>query len=357
MMSTPNRVLHIVNEFDHVGNGIVNVSCDLAYAQAKAGLKVAVASEDGSYVELLSAHGVSHYPVNLNDRSVRGIVRASVGILRAVSDFQPDIIHAHTMSAAILGRLGARSRRLVTTVHNEYQRSSSLMRLGHAVVGVSEAVSQSLIERGFPAKKVRTVYNGIVGSPRFNSEAQRFASMSSPSIVAVGMVSHRKGSDLLVEAFDAIGVDFPAVDLYFVGNCHWPELVSMVKSGTMSTRVHFEGFSSDPRSYMKPETILVLPSRQDPFPLVLLEAREMGVAIVGSDADGIPEALEFGEAGLLFKSGDAQGLADCLRQLLSDDELREQLASRTQRNLEPFSVDAMALAYQEVYTQVRKGMP
>lgn len=70
------RILHVINKFDHVGKGIVNIACDPAYAQARVLHAVGVASLDGSYVDLLQPEGVEHLPLGLNDRGAGGIYRA-----------------------------------------------------------------------------------------------------------------------------------------------------------------------------------------------------------------------------------------------------------------------------------------
>ncbi|MEA5528331.1 glycosyltransferase family 4 protein, partial [Dolichospermum sp. UHCC 0684] len=78
-------------------------------------------------------------------------------------------------------------------------------------------------------------------------------------------------------------------------------------------------------------------SHCESFGLVLTEAREAGCAIIASDVDGIPETLDYSQAGILVPPKDIPALANTLTQLLSDRQLLDQWKFRAQQNLERFS--------------------
>ncbi len=71
--------------------------------------------------------------------------------------------------------------------------------------------------------------------------------------------------------------------------------------------------------------MLVLPSRCEGMGRVLIEAMAAGLPVVGSTAGGIPHWIRDGETGLVFRSGDADELADRLRRLLADPALCERM--------------------------------
>jgi glycosyltransferase involved in cell wall biosynthesis len=98
--------------------------------------------------------------------------------------------------------------------------------------------------------------------------------------------------------------------------------------------VHFLGFVPDPRPYLHSADVFVLASRKDPFPLVIPEAREAGCAIVASNVDGIPEALEHGRAGLLVAPGDPQEIARAIARLLGNPEELAYFRMRARDNLD-----------------------
>jgi glycosyltransferase involved in cell wall biosynthesis len=82
----------------------------------------------------------------------------------------------------------------------------------------------------------------------------------------------------------------------------------------------------------------VLASHRDPSPLVIPEAREAGCGIIASDVDGISEALDGGQAGLLVPPADSHALATALVKLLSDPNVLHRWKKQAQHNLERLKV-------------------
>jgi glycosyltransferase involved in cell wall biosynthesis len=99
--------------------------------------------------------------------------------------------------------------------------------------------------------------------------------------------------------------------------------------------------------------IFVLASHREPFGLVLTEARETGCAIVATDVDGIPETLDYGEAGILVPPQDSQSLAYALIQLLSDRQKLQDWKLRGQKNLQRFSTTRMTEETLNIYSELR----
>jgi glycosyltransferase involved in cell wall biosynthesis len=149
----------------------------------------------------------------------------------------------------------------------------------------------------------------------------------------------RKGITELIAAFEEVAQDFPEVHLYLVGNGPDKQLFeSQAQATAVSNRIHFEGFQPEPQRYLLACDIFVLASHRDPCPLVLSEAREAGLAIVATEVDGIPEALDNGKAGLLVPAQDSNKLAQALIQLLSNKDTLQEWKQRSQENLEWLNV-------------------
>ncbi|EYB66761.1 hypothetical protein DEIPH_ctg076orf0021 [Deinococcus phoenicis] len=348
------KILHILNEFREIGNGIVNVATDLACLQSREGHQVLVASSGGEYEHLLLDYGGRHVRLDQRRRPLE-LARAALKWREIVHEFEPDIVHAHMMTGVMLARLlrGSAPYRIVTTVHNEFQRSADLMRYGDRVVAVSEAVGEAMVRRGTPRHNLRVVLNGTLGSPRrVPLENLTPAELKRPAIVTVGAVSERKGSDLLIEAFRRVAPAHPEAQLYFVGGRDWPAAEELARASGVGGRIHFVGFEPQPQRYLLGADIFAFPSRQEPFGLVLLEAREAGLPIVASDVDGIPEALSGGRAGLLIPPADPTSLAAALDSLLSSAAQREEWTARARLGIEAFSVERMHREYLNVYREV-----
>ena len=228
------------------------------------------------------------------------------------------------MTGAILGRVAryGATWRLVTTVHNEWQRSAIAMGVGDRVIAVSAAVAEQMARRGISASKIDVVRNGPLNSPRRSSdESASVVALARPAILTVAGLYQRKGIGDLIAAFEQLAPEHETAALYIVGD--GPDrsaLEARVRASAFSARIHFTGFQADPSPFYRAADIFVLASHSEPFGLVLAEAREAGCAIVASNVGGIPEVLDDGRAGILVPPCRPEILAEALSGLLGDPD-------------------------------------
>jgi glycosyltransferase involved in cell wall biosynthesis len=337
------RILHLANHCDEVGNGIMNVAVDVSCKQVERGHQVAFASGGGAYVELLQRHRVEHFTVVQAWHRPLTLPTTIIMLRSLIRSFQPDIVHAHMMTGALLARALRRhnSFRLVTTVHNEWQRTAVLMGVGDRVIAVSGAVKDRMQRRGLPPRKLRVVRNATLGSPRrpCTGAFDRIA-LSHPAIVTIAGMFERKGIRDLIAAFGLLAPEHPCAHLYLVGDGPDRRIFEgLARSLPCRDRVHFVGFVRDPRPYLAQADVFVLASRNDPSPLVIPEAREAGCAIVATEVGGIPEGLNGGEAGILIPARSPRKLATMVGLLLSDPVQRALWQQRSRANLDWLRLD------------------
>ena len=354
------RIVHILNHVDEVGNGIVNVAVDLACLQQGAGHDVLVLSGGGSFERLLEQHGVQHRVVE-QERRPLALLQALRRFRAEVGLFRPHIVHAHMMTGAVLARLGyARPPyRLVTHVHNEFQRAAILMGVGARVIAVSAAVAASMRRRGVPGNKLRVVQNATIGSTRHQPlSSHRPADLQHPAVVTVAGMYKRKGIWDLIEAFDGVVRQIPGAQLYLVGSgpdlAFFEDEASKLKS---AKQIHFEGFQRLPQPYFLAADVFVLPSHKESFGLAIVEAREAGCAIIASDIDGIPEALDNGSAGLLVPIKNPAALQEKITDLLLDRDELDRWRLKAQSGLDKFNVLHMTRQVEAVYEELLAGRP
>ncbi len=348
----PLNILHIANHVKQSGNGIVNVMVDLACEQAILGHRVAVASQGGEYLELLKQHHIDHYNLDQTRKPMQ-MLQAFFDFRSIVKRFQPDIIHAHMMTGALLSRYlkGLSKYKIVTHVHNEFQKSADYMKVGDTVIAVSHAVAHSMAKRGVHEEKLRVVLNGTIGSRR-NTRMEE-VQLKGRSIVTVAGLNERKGIADLMKAFNIISDQCPDSELYIVGD--GPERERFKEMASQSAhphKIHFEGFQTDPRRYMCSCDVFVLASHKDPFPLVLLEARESGCAIIATEVDGIPEALDFGRSGMLVPPKAPEKLAAAMLNMLCDEKLRQEYKHSAQQGLDFYKVERVAKETLRIYEEI-----
>lgn len=346
------RILHLAN---HCGkaNGHVNVSVDMACTQAKNGLQVGYASSGGDFIGLMQSFGVQIFTIPEPHRSLSGYLRANAALAKTLWHFKPDIVHIHMAAQSVLMQpfrlLGYKT---VTTVHNEFDRSVWLMGLSTRLVTVSTSNAERMRRRGFSRKRIRTVLNGSIGSPRLPASFTP-AKLEHPAILTVCGMHHRKGIPDLLHAFRLVLQHFPEARLYLAGEGPSREEYEVLAQELgIAAATNFLGFQSDPREYLYPADIFVLASHAEPGALVIAEARDAGCAIVGTNVDGIPEMLDHGAAGILVPPRQPEALAEALLRLLSDQELLARHVARAKEHADRYSIQRVCRDMNEVYQEL-----
>ena len=346
------RVLHVLNDVTDRGNGIVNTAVDLAMEQSQQGLTVAVASAGGPYEALLARAGVTHLRLD-QTRGPLHIAAAASALFRHIGAYRPDVVHAHMRTGLLLAWLCRRVQHfaLVGHVHNVHDRESVLMGMADRVIAVSESVAATMAAQSIPIRKIRVVLNRTLGSRRVPPVSEITpANLAHPSIVTVGGMNHRKGIQELIVAFESIAAELPDAELYLVGDGpDRAQFEAQARASRFADRIHFEGYQSEPQAYMHSADVFVLASRRESFGLVLIEAREAGCAIVATDIDGVPEALDGGRAGLLVPPADTHALAAAIHRLLANEKDRDAWKQRAKAGIERFHVSRMAQETTVVY--------
>lgn len=148
---------------------------------------------------------------------------------------------------------------------------------------------------------------------------------------ACGTIEYRKGTDLFLEvAWHLARVDLPGpVTFVWVGGD--PASIADAERRAaelgLGDRVRFVGPQADPAAWFALMDVFVMPSREDPFPLVCIEAAAVGTPIVTFDTGGIPELVRQG-CGEVIGYPDVPAMADAVAALLVDGVRREELGER-----------------------------
>jgi len=343
------RIAHYLNHTRRA-NGHVAVAVDLACEQAK-NHEVYVVSAPGDFDELLVQSGVA--VIHVDDAS--GPLRLPFMALRlfqALRRVRPQIVNAHMVAAALSASIVRPflGFKMVTTVHNSFDRQARFMAVGDRVIAVSDSVQDEMRRAGVPQRKLRIVTNGTIGGRRRPFLPRRSVPLEHPAVVSVCGLHRRKGVHHLIDAFDAARHRCAPANLYLVGEGpERAELEAQARQTASSAHIHFLGYMDDPREVLASADIFVLASLRDPFPLVLLEARQMGNAIIASAVDGIPQALGHGQRGVLVPPGEVEPLSEALAMLLLDDASRRKLAAAASENIDELHVERMSARTLDVY--------
>ncbi len=352
------RILHVLN---HTGrlNGNVHAAIDLACVQARLGHDVVVVSGGGSFDTLLKDNAVETIQISQHRRPIN-MARAIISLSKLMRFRRLDVVHAHMMTSALLCWPACKVANvpLVTTVHNEFERSAVAMGVGRRVIAVSDAVACSMQQRGIPARRLRTVLNGTIGSPRHEGPPGPPKVLGSPSILFVGGLHPRKGLLDLLEAFQMVAACVPDATLHIVGEgpCE-TEYKAAAAAMPCAPAITFYGAQDDPRPWFQGADVFALPSRAEPAGLVLSEACEAGCAIVASDVGGIPQMLDGGRAGVLVPPRNPAQLAAALVALLTVPANLEEGKLLALKNVSRMSLARVAQETLDVYRECLTACP
>ena len=250
-------------------------------------------------------------------------LRAASAIRRAVDRDRIDLVYVNgprVLPAAVLAGVP-----IVFHAHNVvghgYARALlrwCFHRFDGPVIAVSRFVANTLAGL-LPSDRLKVVHNGVFAP----APAERNFKGSSPWVGIVGRISPEKGHLDFIRAAGIVARADPDVRFVVVGA---PMFSKTPFSGTTfdetlrqmpeSSRIRFLGWSDDiPGSFAKID-ILAVPSAEEPFGRVVIEAFAAGTPVVAYPSGGIPELIEHGRTGLLTRAFSAESLAAEIRFLI-----------------------------------------
>lgn len=228
-----------------------------------------------------------------------------------------------------------------------------LLRAAAAVTTVSDALGRRLVEIfPFAASVKRTVHNAIPAGFLY-SAGMRDAPLRDIDVLFAGNLIPRKGVDILLHALRIVRERRPALRAAIAGHgTEQQSLESLATELALTDAVRFTGRQERHalvRLFQRAR-VAVVPSRAEPFGLVVVEAMVCGAAVVASNVGGIPEiALETGGIALVPPE-DPVELARAIASLLDEPALRDRVADEARsRALAAFAPSTIRDAYASVY--------
>jgi glycosyltransferase involved in cell wall biosynthesis len=231
------------------------------------------------------------------------------------------------------------------------------VRNADGVFSISRFVTGTIVETGTPRERVHTVLNGIDPTrwdPQLDGAGVRRElgiPEGAPVLLSVSRLFAQKGQRELLHAFARVKAEVPDVWLLVVGADHvevhggsfTAELKVLARELGIADRVVFTGARSDVPQIMAACDVFTMPSREEPFGLVYLEAMAMKKPVVSLDDGGTPEVVEHGQSGLLSPYNDVAAFASNVVLLLRSREARDRMGEygRT-RVLSYFNAERMA---------------
>ena len=336
--------------------------------------------ERGSEAETFENDGFPVYNLNfrpgLSPAVLPGNLIQLIRLVMLIRRIRVDIIHTHDNQPAAYARIAAWLSGVpivYVTIHNDYTWLSPvhhrinqyLASLTTRFFAVSASVRDISSARDrIPKEKYNVIYNGVnFASPARSELVAHYRKNWNlvPATRVIGNIaslSHRKGLDLLIEAFGSIAEDFPDTCLFIIGSQREDEpgikqgLIELATRYGVEDRVVFTGSRSDVLDILHIFEVYAMPSRIEGFGLSLIEAICAGVPAIVSDIATFTELCDNGKYALTFRSEDAQDLADKLRYALNNqDEMKRLGKIARQYARQSFSIEKMVAEYERFYEE------
>ena len=171
------------------------------------------------------------------------------------------------------------------------------------------------------------------------------------NIVFVGRIAYQKGLDVLLQAIEYIKDEIP-INLIIVGDgSKRNELTKYVKRAQIEDKIQWVGFQKDVLGYYKIADVIVLPSRHEGLPNVLLESMLLGKPVIAAKCKTGPKELtDNGKVGLLFKVGDFKALGNHLIYAYRNPQIMIALGIKGKSFiLENYSYQATSIKYKDAF--------
>lgn len=303
------------------------------------------------------------HSVFLNSRTIRikrrydtKYIHLTANVVGTLKKLRPDVVIGSEYNPTVLQALGYCQKKKIPfiswtdgTLHSErninflqkYSRTYVISRADAYIASSAKAREAQLF---YGAAKEKCHLSLLtVDLEKYRQEPK---GDGTGKILYVGSLIERKGVDLLMKALTEVTADF---ELYLVGDGDEKEhLIELMQGLKPNSRVHFLGHLNRAQllKYYAQSDLFVLPTREDCFALVILEAMCAKLPVICSKyADGAYDLIEDGKNGFIVDPNDKHMFADKIDQLLKDETLRKTLGSGSEKILERFQFKNTAKGY------------
>ncbi len=290
-------------------------------------------------------------------------------------DIQLVHIHVWNPASGRYGMLTAQKSNVpyILTEHDPFPLSplknwikKSLIKDAQQIIAVSEKNSELLCKLYPEMKsKIITIHNGI-DTTRFESQLLSFSVSDreqyrketfktdgeTPIITCIAELHPRKGIRYVLEAVRELVAQKENIKLILVGSGEEKETYEKyIRDHELEEYVELLGRRHDIPQILKSSDIFVLPSLNEAFGLVLLEAMMAKLPIVATNNGGIPEIIEDGKNGILVPPKDSRAIAEAIQKLLASVSIRKTIAEKNYTDVrKKFEVKDMVKKTEERYT-------
>jgi glycosyltransferase involved in cell wall biosynthesis len=279
------------------------------------------------------------------------------------------LVHGHGYKANLYGFLSAKALGLpfVATCHlwtgaspaiRFYEFLDSLiLRRAHKVVGVSDAISNTLRKSGLSPERVSTIHNGTdfshyaEASPTLRTELRVGERIL---IGSVGRLETQKGFEYFVQAAGEVISEFPQALFVIIGEGSLrSKLEGLIRQLGLESHVLLLGQRNDMPDVYASLDLFVLASIDEGMPMTILEALSVGKAVVATAVGAVKELVIPEQTGLLVQPRDVTALRDAILRCIRNPSFTRALERNGQKHVrDSFSAETMGRRYLGLYKRL-----
>lgn len=296
------------------------------------------------------------------------LLKSVYSACRMIRKIKPDIVHCESPYYTFIPWLLRVP--FLTTMHVTDIYPTMSYKRGRGVIAISDATRKWAIDVcKHKLEDVHMVLHGVSaafadGADDVKHISEVRADFGLPQdkvlIGLVGSIEYRKGHDLLLQAVASLSKEArEKVHVVFVGSDKskgqvqkaW--LIKQILLKNLGDCVTHIPYTTRVKEVYQALDIKVLPSRQEGFPMVVIEAMMANCCVIRSNTEGAYEQIEQGKSGYVFENENVEQLANYLEEVVMNDEKRKQMAKAGQeRALSLFTNDVMARNTYNVYEKL-----
>lgn len=314
----------------------------------------------------LEKYHLARIPVNLIKYKKGGVfdlLKAAIFIRKYCISNKIDIIHSHHRYFDLAAYIASRGLKVktVTSVHSKVKGKRILSYKADQLIAVGNEVKKHLINYFNVEEDRISVINNFVIPELFNKKEnddqkekhnikEKYNINKKALIVSfIGRFSKEKGIDNLLYAFKELSSKRDDIILLIIGSGEEEKWLSeFIEANKLpAIMVKAEQKIAD---YFNASDIIILPSRVDPFPLVMIEAGYFKKAFIGSRVDGIMEFIEDKTDGILISPEDTKAIIQSIELLADNKELRLRYGNKLyQKVISGYTPSKIFPKYMDIY--------
>lgn len=335
---------------------------------------VCCVTEGGELKQELANSGIKVYICNKKSKLDLFVIKRIANILKKE---QVDILHTFVSTSKVWGRFAgilAKTKVIISTEESLYQPSKPLLLLEKLLAKKTDIIIANSYETmrsvqkytKLPEEKYQVIYNGIDLAKYLNvsidfAEKRKSLNINPNDLVITNIARFdvRKGHKFLVEAFyqflqyiENANIDLSCKLLLVGDGQEINNIKKLVTELGLTDKVIFTGFRQDVNELLRISDIFVLPSLEEGFGNVLVEAMISQVFTIATNTGGIKEIIKHEENGLLVYKGSSKAIFNAFVYSINHPDKVLQMRKQAFEDAQKFNLETIIKEYEDLYRSI-----